>query len=63
MVNIQQGSEEINFNGGLFLIKKMFEGNESLKMLDTEVRKGRIPDSSIVKAMTGLFALGKTHFC
>jgi len=28
MVTIQQGSEEINSNGGISLIKKMFEGNE-----------------------------------
>ncbi len=30
MVTIQQGSEEINSNGGISLIKKMFEGNRSV---------------------------------
>lgn len=62
MVTIQQGSEEINSNGGISLIKKMFEGNESLKMLDAEAKKKQIQDSHIVKAMIGLFTLGKTHF-
>ena len=45
MVTIQQGSEEINSNGGIFLIKKIFEGNESLKMLDAEAKKKQIQDS------------------
>ena len=40
----------------------MFEGNESLKMLDAEAKKKQIQDSHIVKAMIGLFTLGKTHF-
>ena len=40
----------------------MLEGNTSLKILDTVARKSRIPDSCIVKAMTGLFAPGKRRF-
>ena len=62
MVTIQQGSEEINSNGGISLIKKMFERNESLKMLDAEAKKKQIQDTLIVKAMIGLFTLGKPHF-
>ena len=64
-MNIEQCSEEINSNSGIYLIAGQINKLKSLKMIDLmqkKARKGQAKDSDIIKMATALFALGKTDY-
>ena len=65
-LKLQQGSEEINSIGGLFLIGGLFNSLRNLKKIDimrmTKVKTGKIKHSGILKTIAGLFAIGKNDY-
>lgn len=65
MINIAQGNEEINSNGGNILIGRLLqlENWKILEKMKTEkIRFGKISDSDILKITTNLLALGRNDF-
>ncbi len=66
MINIQQGREEINSNGGNILIGALLqlENWKILEKMKTEkINHGKISNSDILKITTNLLALGRNDFC
>ena len=65
-VKIQQSNEEINSIGGISLIGGLFNSLKSLNKADSmqtsKVKTGKIKHSGIIKAVAGLFALGKNDY-
>jgi hypothetical protein len=66
MYGIEQGSEEINSNGGIALAGALFARLTSLQAIDQmsmeTTRKGRTPHSGILKTAAGLLVLGRSDF-
>lgn len=66
MYKIEQGTEEINSNGGIALAGALFARLKSLQAIDLmsmqTTKRGRTPHSGILKATVGLLALGRTDF-
>ena len=63
---IQQSREEINSIGGISLIGGLLNSLKNLKKVDlmqmAKVKTGTIMHSSILKTITGLFAIGKNDY-
>jgi hypothetical protein len=66
MYKIEQGSEEINSNGGIVFIGNLLNGLESLKKIDAmnmgTIQKGRTSHSGILKSAATLMALGRNDY-
>jgi len=65
MIKIQQGSEEINSNGGNILIGKLISdiGLEKMNLQTTQrIKHGEIPHCDLVKMAVMLLANGRTDF-
>jgi hypothetical protein len=66
MYKIQQGNEDINSTGGIFLIGAMLRKIKTFKMIDgmtfSNVKKGNISHSGILRSGIGLLSLGRTDF-
>jgi len=66
MYKIEQGSEEINSNGGIALAGALFAKLNSLQAIDQmsmeSTKKGRTPHSGILKTAAGLLVLGRSDF-
>ena len=66
MYRIEQGTEEINSNGGIALAGALFAKLNSLQAIDQmsmeTTRKGRTSHSGILKAAAGLLVLGRSDF-
>jgi hypothetical protein len=65
MINIQQGNEEINSNGGNLLIGALLqlESLDKLSQLETaRIRHGEISHGDILRIATALLALGHCDF-
>jgi hypothetical protein len=66
MYRIEQGTEEINSNGGIALAGALFAKLGSLRAIDDmtmeTTKKGRTPHSGILKTAAGLLVLGRSDF-
>lgn len=66
MYKIQQGTEELNSNGGIVLAGAMLNSLKTFEKIDRmkmgTVKKGQTSHSGILKTAAGLLALGRSDF-